>query len=120
MRKLFVLSLVLGITICTTARGADDPGKAYADAFILEQDGQNAEANSDWAAAATKYNAAAELLRDIHSSNPDWNPQVVEFRLRDVNGKLDAIKGKVPAAPPPPTPVEPLTTPAPAPGSAMR
>src|SRR2546426_6951009 len=95
MKKLFVLWLVLGITFCTTARAANDPGATYADAFILAQDAQSAEANSDWAAAFSKYSAAAELLRGIRASNPEWNPQVVEYRLKDVTQRLESVKGKV-------------------------
>jgi hypothetical protein len=66
MNKLVALLLVLGTVVSTfVARAADDPGQAYADAFILIQDGQNAEAKSDWATAAAKYNAAADKLRGL-------------------------------------------------------
>src|SRR5207247_4213100 len=115
MRKHFVLGLAFILATIAVARAVDDPGQTYGDAFILLQEAQNAEANSDWATATAKYSAAGELLRGIRSSNPDWNPQVVEYRLKDVAQKLDAAKAKVPAGTSVPAvekPAEPAAPPA--------
>jgi chromosome segregation ATPase len=99
-----LLTGLLAATVMT--RAAEDPGQSYADAFILIQDGQADEAKSDWASAAAKYNAAADKLRALRAENPDWNPQVVEYRLRDVGTKLDALKTKLPEQPAPAASVE--------------
>ena len=98
MKKYLVvfLSLIMAINV---ARAEADPGQLYADAFILLQDGQIAEQKSDWSTAFQKYNAASEILTGLRKSTPDWNPHVVEYRLKDVTGKLDAVRSKVPTPP---------------------
>ena len=110
MKKYLVvfLSLIVAINV---ARAEADPGQLYADAFILLQDGQIAEQKSDWSTAFQKYNAASEILTGLRKSTPDWNPHVVEYRLKDTTGKLDAVRSKVPASLPvvAPAPVVPVT-----------
>ena len=110
MKKYLVvfLSLIVAINV---ARAEADPGQLYADAFILLQDGQIAEQKSDWSTAFQKYNAASEILTGLRKSTPDWNPHVVEYRLKDITGKLDAVRSKVPASLPvvAPAPVVPVT-----------
>lgn len=108
----FVLSLFV---VVHAASAAPDPGATYADAFVLIQEGQTAEQGSDFATAAQKYNFAIDLLRGIRKDSADWNPQVVEFRLKDAVDKLEAVRGKVPPAPAP-KPVQP-PTPIPAPAA---
>ena len=99
MKKYFLVFLSL-LAALNLARADADPGPQYANAFILLQDGQAAEQNSDWGAAFQKYNSAIEILRGIRKDAPGWNPHVVEYRLKDINDKLEAVRGKVPAAPP--------------------
>ena len=110
MKKYLVvfLSLIVAINV---ARAEADPGQLYADAFILLQDGQIAEQKSDWSTAFQKYNAASEILTGLRKSTPDWNPHVVEYRLKDTTGKLDEVRSKVPASLPvvAPAPVVPVT-----------
>ena len=110
MKKYLVvfLSLIMAINV---ARAEADPGQLYADAFILLQDGQIAEQKSDWSTAFQKYNAASEILTGLRKSTPDWNPHVVEYRLKDVTGKLDAVRSKVPT--PPAALIVPVAVPAP-------
>ena len=115
MKKYLVVFLAL-IAAFSLAHAEADPGQLYADAFILLQDGQAAEQKSDWGIAFQKYNAASEILRNLRKDVPDWNPHVVEFRLKDITEKLDAVRGKVP------TPVltaPPVVPSAPAPAIVM-
>ena len=105
MKKYLVVFLVL-IAAINLVHAEADPGQLYADAFILLQDGQAAEQKSDWGIAFQKYNTASEIPRNLRKDMPDWNPHVVEFRLKDITEKLDAVRGKVPTpvltAPPTP------------------
>ena len=115
---LVFLSIIAAINL---GRAEADPGQLYADAFILVQDGQAAEQKADFGVAYQKFSAASEILRSLRKDVPEWNPHVVEFRLKDVTDKLEAVRGKVPAPLPTPTIVAPVApTPAvvmPAPAS---
>src|ERR1043166_5426766 len=128
MRKHLVLSLLLVASILGArvdqAVAAADPGGRYADAFILIQEAEAAEQKSDYASAYQRYSAALDALRSIRTETPDWKTQMVEYRLKDLTARLEAIKAKapeaatataMPVAPPaveaPPTPAAPVPLP---------
>ena len=94
-----------------------DPGERFLEAYFLILDGDAAERQADWAKANAKYNGALEILREIKSQTPDWNPHVIDFRLKYCNDHLQALQPKLeaaaPAAPPEPAPVEAETMVAP-------
>ena len=79
---------------------ATDPGSRYSDAFVLIQQAQAAEEKSDLATAYRKYLAARDTLHAIRTDSPDWNAQMVEYRLKDCESHFDAIKAKLPNPPP--------------------
>ncbi|MEI8316097.1 MAG: hypothetical protein WCG79_11690, partial [Verrucomicrobiota bacterium] len=113
MKKYLVLFLLLIVAI-NFVRADADPGQLYADAFILLHDGQAAEHTADWATAFQKYTTAVDILNNIRKATPDWNPHVVEYRLKDITDKLDAVRGKAPVPAPvatkPNAQVAPATT----------
>jgi predicted nucleic acid-binding Zn-ribbon protein len=101
MRKLLVMSLLLftsTFVALVNQAVAADPGTRYADAFILIQQGDVAQKNADSATANQKYTAAIEILRAIRTDAPDWNPQMVEYRLKDVTTRVEGAKPKTPEA----------------------
>jgi hypothetical protein len=118
MKKQFLLSLLLSATPFLTLVGqavAADPGSRYADAFILIQQGDAAQKNADSGAALQKYNAAIQILRAIRADTPDWNPQMVDYRLKDVTARVEAANPKVPEAAAPSTAVETAAAASPSP-----
>src|ERR1043166_8268813 len=98
----------------TRVRAAVDPGDRFLEVYFLVQDGDAAERASEWTKANAKYTAALEILREIQSKWPDWNPQIIEFRINYCNEHVAAIQPQhvvvVPAAPSSPA----APTPAPA------
>jgi Flp pilus assembly protein TadD len=104
MRKSFLLCLLLALCSAgaTRALAAADPGERFLDAYFLIQDGDAAEAQSDWATANTKYTGALAILGEIKAQAPDWNPHIIEFRSNYCHEHLDALKPKLPAAAPAP------------------
>jgi chromosome segregation ATPase len=80
---------------------AADPGARYSDAFILIQQAQTAEEKSDHATAYQRYQEALDILHGIRTDSPNWNGQMVEYRLKDCQSHLDAVKAQLPAAVPP-------------------
>jgi hypothetical protein len=99
---LFTLaSCVLSAALPKTAR-ASDPGSRYSDAFVLIQQGQAAEDKADLVTAYQRYHGALDILRTIRTEEPDWNGQMVEYRLKDTESHFEAIKAKLPNPPPVP------------------
>ena len=103
MKRILLSCLVLAVCLCgtTRVRAAEDPGDKFLEAYFLIQDGDSAEHNSDWVKATTKFNAAHEILDQIKTQNPEWNPHIIEFRTKYVEIHLAALQPKVgtPAAP---------------------
>jgi predicted nucleic acid-binding Zn-ribbon protein len=89
------------VAALTKPAWADDAGSRYSDAFILIQQGQTAEGQSDHATAYHKYHEALDILHAIRTDWPGWNSQMVEFRLRDCQSRFDAVKAKLPGGVPP-------------------
>ncbi len=112
-KRLVVLSataLCLLAPVSTRSVLAADPGSRYADAFVLIEQGQAAEGKSDLATAYRSYQSALNTLHSIRIDSPDWNAQMVEYRLKDCEARFDAVKAKVPE--PPPAPAASVVTPA--------
>jgi Flp pilus assembly protein TadD/uncharacterized coiled-coil DUF342 family protein len=106
MKKCLVACVLLAVCSCGLSRGwaAADPGDQFLDAYFLIQDGDGAESKGDWVKADSKFKAALDIFREIKSQNPDWNPHIIEFRMKYCADHLEALKPKLPVAPPPPPP----------------
>lgn len=117
-----VLLFCVAIALCnrgaTQLWAAPDPGDRFLEAYFLIQEADAAQRQADWVKADTKFNAALEILKEIKSDSPDWNPNIIDFRLKYVSDRLAELKTKLqpPAAPAPPaeTPSAPTTNVAPA------
>ena len=106
--------MCLSATVPAKYAWAADPGSRYADAFVLVEQGQAAEEKSDLATAYRSYQSALSILHSIRIDAPDWNPQMVEYRLKDCQSRFDAVKTKLPEPPPAPATaasVAPVVTP---------
>ena len=99
---LFATALCLLATVPGKSAWAADPGSRYADAFVLIEQGQAAEEKSDLATAYHNYQSALNTLHTIRTDSPDWNAQMVEYRLKDCQSRFDAVKAKLPEPPPAP------------------
>src|ERR1017187_6321473 len=107
---LFVVASCLFSAGMPMGAKAADPGDRYSDAFVLIQQGQAAEEKSDLSTAYQKYHTALDILHAIRIDSPDWNTQMVEYRLKDCQAHFDAIKAKIPE--PPAAPASVIVSPA--------
>jgi Tfp pilus assembly protein PilF len=105
MKRILLSCLVLTVCLCgtTRVRAAEDPGDKFLEAYFLIQDGDTAEHNNDWVKASAKFSSAHEILDQIKTQNPDWNPHIIEFRTKYTEEHLAALKANVAA----PTTTEP-------------
>ena len=73
------------------AETADDFLKAY----FLVQDGDAADKGSDSAKAIEKYAAALKILRDIKKASPDWNPNIIAYRVKYCSERIVKAGGRI-------------------------
>jgi hypothetical protein len=103
MKNRLAVAVTLASCLLTAAHPkpawAIDPGTSYSDAFVLVQQGQAAEEKADLVTAYQKYRGALDILHTIRTEQPDWNGQMVEFRLKDTESHFEAIKAKLPNPP---------------------
>src|SRR5579863_1907319 len=108
MKRILLTCLIFAVCLCGTARvrAAEDPGDKFLEAYFLIQDGDSAEHNGDWDKANAKFSSAHDILDQIKTQDPEWNPHIIEFRTKYAEDHLAALKSKVT------TPEAPVTTPA--------
>lgn len=113
MKKLLLLCVALALCGHGASRlwAASDPADRFLEAYFLIQEGDAAQRQGDWAKANTKFNGALEILREIKTDSPEWNPHIIEFRLKYVEDRLAELKPKLEPATPPPTSPPPPATP---------
>ena len=108
MKKVLLFCVVVALCnrganqICAAA----DPGDRFLEAYFLIQEADAAQRQADWAKADTKFNGALEILKEIKKDSPDWNPNIIEFRLKYVSDRLAELKSKLQPAPAPAPPAE--------------
>ena len=126
MKKTLLLCILVALCFGGAARAwaAADPGDRFLEAYFLIQEGDAAVRDSDWTKANTKYGGALDILNEIKTESPDWNPHIIEFRTKYINDHLSEVKAKLALSsgtssqPPlpataPVTPSAPATQPAP-------
>lgn len=102
---------------CATAQSGSAAGDLYFDGFQAWRAGEKLEQEGNKQAALQKYLEAHKAIKEVGQNFPEWQPEVVGYRLKNVEQSLArlgyAVSGTaVPA--PAPSPTAP-TAPGPAP-----
>src|ERR1700693_4307993 len=108
MKKTLLLCILVALCFGGAAQAsAADPGDRFLEAYFLIQEGDAAIRDSDWTKANTKYGGALDILNEIKTNDPDWNPHIIEFRTKYINDRQSEVKAKLAlssATPPQPEP----------------
>ncbi len=94
IRKLIQIVGVLVLMIAIPAlraETADDFLKAY----FLIQDGDAADKGGETAKSVEKYTAALKILSEIKKASPDWNPNIIAYRVKYCADHITKGGGKV-------------------------
>jgi Tfp pilus assembly protein PilF len=94
MKWIFVVAALLAALAGAPAAGMDDQ---YVEIYNLIQEG-DAFAADQPREAVVKYGQAQLLLQRLQKGSPDWNPTVVNFRLKYLDQKLTALAAAGPAS----------------------
>jgi regulator of replication initiation timing len=85
--------VLLGVALFATAVHAQDPADDFLKAYFLLQDGDTAKKAGEKDKAIEKYNGSLEVLRRIQVENPDWNPNIINFRIKYCADNVTALGG---------------------------
>jgi hypothetical protein len=70
--------------------------KSYADIYLSLQQANNAAGEEDFETARTLYQKSLQDLQTLKAAYPDFQPFMVEYRIRDTGRKLEQIILKTP------------------------
>jgi tetratricopeptide (TPR) repeat protein len=113
MTRLLVFGLLLLGVMTSWAQSTDEQ---YVRIYNLMQQGVALEASGQPEPALAKYLEANTELKQLKRVYPTWNPKVVDYRLRFLAERIEAIPAGIPPTPPPVTVTPPPATTSPAAG----
>ena len=74
---------------------AEDSSDLFLKAYKDFQAGEKLEREAKPQEALKKYRSAQQILQQISKSAPDWQPLVVEYRLRKTQESVHPIGGRL-------------------------
>ncbi len=102
MKRLWLVAVLCGSV--WPALAVEDPADRFLQAYFLIQEGDEADRQADLVKADAKFKAARQMLQNIQAGAPDWNPHIIEYRLKYCEQKLLSYQGRLPAVAPAPAP----------------
>ena len=99
MKSLFVAALLFA-GLLSVAQAQSDADSKYVGIYgIIQQADQLGEAGEPGEALAAFADAQSQL-QQFKKVYPDWNPNIITFRLNLVTDRIAALKGRMPASVP--------------------
>ena len=99
MRRTFaILCLLVGfaaVPLTARAQGLDPAQEQFVNAFLNVRKGEEQESSSDFKAALKTFRAAADTLTRIKKESPNWQPDLVEYRLAQTMKAIDRVQTKM-------------------------
>ena len=112
--KPFWMVILLGFTLLLPARAQPAADDKYIAIYSLIQEAEDLAKNGEPRSAFQAYVDAQAKLEHFHQLYPDWNPNIVNYRLNELAQKISSLKGPDTATNPPPARVENTTGSSPA------
>src|SRR3954469_16398442 len=95
MKRFLAFFLLISCLICRAR--AEGPDDQYVRIYNTIQEADALNNNGKSAPALAKYLEAQTALERFRRVNPEWNPQVLNFRLNYLAGKVASTSAAVPA-----------------------
>src|SRR6516165_7614102 len=93
LRRVIFLGLLAGTSLL--AQDVDDPSEVFLKAFTSVQQGEKLEKDGSYKFAVSKYRFAASLLEQIQQRNPNWQPLIVQYRMRKTAEAIARAEGRL-------------------------
>jgi tetratricopeptide (TPR) repeat protein len=97
MRKFFLLAC--GLLALAGSAWSQEASDQFLRAYQDFQAGEKLERDGNPREAFARYRSAAKLLEQIVKAQPDWQPPVVEYRLKKTRDNIARLEGQVSALP---------------------
>ena len=94
--KLFLATVLLLAGLLTTARAQQEADERYLRIYNLIQQGDGLAGTKPADALAT-FNTAQRQLQQFQKIFPDWNPEIISFRLNYLGEKISGLQSHVAA-----------------------
>ncbi len=96
MRPLRLLTVLLALLLIASPSALlADPSDKFLRAYMAAQNGEKLALENKPADARTQFRLAQNLLQEITTEAPDWQPIVVQYRLRKTEESLAAVEAKI-------------------------
>ena len=90
-------SVIVALLLAVAGARAEGPDDQYIRIYNLIQEADKLNSAGQPSEALPKYLEAQTALQRFQKGYPDWNVQVISFRLNYVAGKIAAVSARVPA-----------------------
>ncbi len=97
LRKIFLLTC--GFLLFAAPAWSQEASDLFLRAYQDFQTGEKLERDGSPREAFARYQSAAKLLEQIVKSQPDWQPPVVEYRLKKTRENITRLEGEVSVLP---------------------
>ncbi len=97
MKKIGLISLAvffLFIPLSQLTAQSEDPSDVFLKAYMTAQQGEKLEREGELKEALAKYRFAGSLIEQLHKSNPDWQPAIVDYRGRKIGESILRVQDK--------------------------
>ena len=86
--RIFLLSIAAIFPFVSAAQAADDPSDLWLHAFVLLQTGSQLGERDLWPLALANYVTALEYFEQLAKEHPDYQPEIVNFRIKDLKKSI--------------------------------
>ncbi|HNS81870.1 MAG TPA: hypothetical protein PKM67_10480, partial [Kiritimatiellia bacterium] len=117
-----LLLALLAAGVPAQAQPAQSAQQLQLNAYSATVAGDRAKGNNDLVAAFEAYERSYNLYKELSESHPDWQKDIVQYRLTYCRDQMDALRPQIASAPasaakPAPAPAEKAPAKAPAPAA---
>ena len=110
-------AVIVALLLALSSARAEGPDDLYVRIYNLIQEADKLNSSGQPSEALPKYLEAQTAMQRIQKGYPDWNVNVISFRLNYVTAKIAAVSARVPA-PVAPAPASTVVKPAAPPSAA--
>jgi tetratricopeptide (TPR) repeat protein len=100
----FLLIATGALLVMLSAAFSEDSSDRFLNAYQDFQTAEKLEREAKPQEAIKKYRSARQILHQISKSSPDWQPLVVDYRLRKTQESIERLEQSIGALPPPEPP----------------
>ncbi len=88
--------LMVSLPLNRTASGADqDPPHPHTEAYVRLARADEAYARGRFADALQHYQQAVTAYRDLARAHPEWNPDIVEYRISFCRNRIETCRARI-------------------------